>query len=110
MSGPKAGEIRNLQSQLDELKQKAEILAAQLDAADQFSIGICAALNDVLQVTSEHCPEIIRGLEPRYREGRLLYKRAEAGAIGHVVPENYQPMSMLYALLDSGGAFERAGL
>ncbi|MAO60909.1 MAG: hypothetical protein CL543_09130 [Alcanivorax sp.] len=105
-----SGDLKALRDQLERLHERVDVLSAQSDAANYFAIGICAALNDVLQVASEHCPQLIRDLEPRYREGRLLYKQADRGADVGTAPESYQPMSMLYALLDSQGAFRRAGL
>lgn len=105
-----ASKIEALEKRAHTTDENMEKLAALIDAADDAAAGVCAALNELLQVLSEHTPAVIRDLEPRLRHRRQMYERADRGEDVGLSAETLHPMSLLYGLLDKGGAFQRAGL
>lgn len=104
-----ASTIEALEARARAAEENMEQLAALVDAADDSAAGVCAALNELLQVLSDHVPAVIRDLEPRLRHRRRLYERADRGEDVGYSADLLHPMSLLYGLLDKGGAFERAG-
>ena len=103
-----ASTIEALEARACAAEENMEQLAALLDAADDSTAGVCAALNELLQVLSDHAPAVIRDLEPRLRHRRRLYERADQGADVGFSADLLHPMSQLYGLLEKGGAFEKA--
>lgn len=95
---------------LDALHARMERLEAELSATDDWAQGVCAALNDVLQVMSHRTPAVLQDLEPRWRERRELYQRANTGDDVGISPDVLQPVSVLYGLLQAGGAWARSGV